>query len=316
MDWIDKNVGEVDEHKLVAEILRTLSKFHSETVIVQPGDDAAVIASLVKPTLTADLLVEGVHFNQDWSSAADIGTKAAAANLADLIAMGAQPAALTVSLGIPNSLKVGYILELIAAIALEADLTGAQVVGGDVTASEKLIVSIAAVGDCQNRQPILRSGAQLGDRVGIIGRLGHAQAGWKLLAANQNQPAELIAAHLRPKVNYEAGRAAWSTASAMIDVSDGLLVDLGHIASASEKAIRLAPSRLAELISPLQKIAGQNLNVDPLDWILAGGEDHAFVVVAAKLPEMAVEIGKVESGSGVWLGEQPAELLGYRHFSE
>ncbi len=312
---LTKQVSELDEHELVRLILLTLAKYQTSQLVVQPGDDAAVLPGLKQPTITADLLIEDVHFKTAWSSAADIGTRAAAANLADLIAMGAKPTALTVSLGLPGSTQVGYVIELIEAISVEASLTSAQVVGGDVTRSEKLVVSITAVGDCETRSPILRSGAMVGNLVGLIGRIGHAQAGLELLTTGATEPVNLIAAHQRPQVSYQAGIAAWPTATAMIDVSDGLLVDLGHIARASSAAISLSSARLEKLLSTDLVAAAATLRVEPISLLLSGGDDHAFVVVAPKLPTDAVEIGEVKTGNGVWLDNQPAQLLGYRHFS-
>ena len=312
---LTKQVSELDEHELVRLILSALSKYQTSHLVVQPGDDAAVLPGLKQPTITADLLIEDVHFKTAWSSAADIGTRAAAANLADLIAMGAKPTALTVSLGLPATTQVGYVIELIEAISAEASLTSAQVVGGDVTKSEKLVVSITAVGDCETRTPILRSGAAVGQLVGLIGRVGHAQAGLELLTAGLTEPTSLIAAHQRPQVSYQAGIAAWPVASAMIDVSDGLLVDLGHIARASSVAISLNSAQLEDLVSTDLIAAAAALRVEPMRLLLSGGDDHAFIVVAPVLPLGAIQIGEIKSGSGVLLDNQPAQLLGYRHFS-
>ena len=310
-----KQVSELDEHELVRLILSALSKYQTSQLVVQPGDDAAVLPGLEQPTITADLLIEDVHFKTAWSSAADIGTRAAAANLADLVAMGAKPSALTVSLGLPATTQVGYVIELIEAISAEASLTSAQVVGGDVTRSEKLVVSITAVGDCETRTPILRSGAVVGNLVGLIGRIGHAQAGLELLTAGLTEPASLIAAHQRPQVSYQSGIAAWSTATAMIDVSDGLLVDIGHIARASSVAISLNSAQLEKLLSTDLVAAAAALRIEPISLLLSGGDDHAFIVVAPMLPSGAMQIGEVKSGGGVWLDDQPSQLLGYRHFS-
>jgi thiamine-monophosphate kinase len=313
---LTKLVGQVDEHYLVSEILRTLRNYQSKNLVVQPGDDAAVLTKLTQPTITADLLIENVHFKTSWSSAADIGTRAAAANLADLIAMGAAPVALTVSLGLPNSISVGYVLNLIEAIAIEAAKVNAQVVGGDVTRSENLVISISAIGDCEERQPILRSGAKLGDLVGVIGRLGQAHAGWQLLQAGQSKPADLIAAHQRPAINYQAGISAWPVVNAMIDVSDGLAVDLSHIATASQVAIELDSTQLQELITPSLSIAAAKMNAGALEWVLTGGDDHAFAFTAPVLPAGAVQIGQVKSGTGISLAGSEVQPGGYRHFSE
>lgn len=312
----NKKVSEVDEHYLVSLILQTLKKYQSQDLIVQPGDDAAVLAQLLQPTFTADLLVEDIHFRTNWSTAADIGSRAAAANLADLVAMGAKPVALTVSLGLPPETQVEFVIDLITAIATEAAKVSAQVVGGDVTRSEKLVISISAIGDCEQRKPILRAGAKPGDAVGLIGRVGHAQAGLQLLQLARKLPTELIQAHQRPVVQYQAAIAAWPSVSSMIDVSDGLLVDLGHIAAAAGVGINLDKNLIAALITPALAEVAAEISADAINWVLAGGDDHAFALTAKELPQSAIRIGEVTAGAGVSLNGEPIELLGYRHFSE
>ncbi|MFZ9750497.1 MAG: thiamine-phosphate kinase [Candidatus Nanopelagicales bacterium] len=309
-------ISTIGEQELVKLILNELAKFQQSDLIVQPGDDAAVLASMEQPTITADILIEDVHFKTSWSSASNIGKKAAAANLADLIAMGARPRALTVSLGMPPTTEVSFVTELVAAIAIEAQQVQAQVVGGDVTMSEKLVISISALGDCEHRAPILRSGAKIGDQVGLIGSVGHAQAGLLLLKSGLAEPAELIAAHQAPSVDYQAGIAAWSSATAMIDISDGLAIDAHRIASASGVRVELEPELLQALITPNLTDAALALNLDPMEFLLSGGEDHGFLITSTQLPEAAIKLGEVKSGSGVWLDQSPIALLGYQHFSE
>ena len=313
---VTQTVGEVGEPRLVEMILATLANYQTNTLIVQPGDDAAVLSQLHQPTITADVLIEDVHFRTNWSSPVDIGTKAAAANLADLVAMGATPVALTVSIGVPKQTQVAFVLALIEAIAIEASKVSAQVVGGDVTSSDKLVVSISALGDCESRSPILRSGAKVGDQVGLIGRVGHAQTGLALLLAGKENFIELIAAHRRPSVNYAAAIAAWPAVHSMIDVSDGLIIDLNRIASASRVQVALERRLVNELITDSISQAAAELKVEPMLLILAGGEDHGFAITAPILPTGAVKLGEIKSGSGVLLDDQPMELMGYQHFSE
>lgn len=309
-------ISTIGEQQLVQLILNELAKFQQSDLIVQPGDDAAVLASMKQPTITADILIEDVHFKTNWSSASNIGKKAAAANLADLIAMGARPRALTVSLGMPSTIEVSFVTDLVAAIATEAQQVQAQVVGGDVTMSDKLVISISALGDCEHRAPILRSGARFGDQVGLIGSVGHAQAGLLLLKSGLAEPAELIAAHQAPSVDYQAGITAWSSATAMIDISDGLAIDAHRIASASGVKVELERELLQALITPNLITAALALNLDPMEFLLSGGEDHGFLITATQLPDGALKLGEVKSGSGVWLDQSPVALLGYQHFSE
>jgi thiamine-monophosphate kinase len=313
---MSEQISAIGEQRLVELILNELAKFQQSDLIVQPGDDAAVLASMKQPTITADILVEDVHFKTSWSSATNIGKKAAAANLADLIAMGARPKALTISLGMPPATKVSFVTQLVAAIATEAQQVQAQVVGGDVTMSDKLVISISALGDCEHRAPILRSGAKVGDQVGLIGSIGHAQAGLLLLKSGLSEPAELIAAHQAPTVDYRAGIAAWDLATAMIDVSDGLAIDAHRIASASGVRVELDRELLQAIITPKLATAALALNLDPMDLLLSGGEDHGFLIASTQLPEGAIKLGEIKPGSGVWLDQSPVALMGYQHFSE
>ena len=185
--------------------------------------------------ITTDLLVEGRHFRQDWSSAYDVGRKAAAQNLADIVAMGARATALVVGFGAPADLPTAWAVELNQGIVDEAELLGVSIVGGDTVQSDKIVVSITAFGSLDGRKPVLRSGARPGDEVAFIGRLGWAEAGVAVLNRGFRSPRTVVDAHRRPQPPYAEGpRAAIAGASSMCDVSDGLLADLGHIAEASE----------------------------------------------------------------------------------
>ena len=198
---------------------------------------------------TTDFLLEGRHFRRDWSSAADVGHKAAARSLADLAAMGAEPSALLVALAAPADLPVSWARELAEGLAAEcarASRGGASVIGGDTARAGSVILAVTGLGDLAGRAPVLRSGAAPGDLVAVAGPLGPAAAGLALLTAGLSHDdlvahGDLVAAHLRPAPPYDAGpEAADLGATAMIDVSDGLLADLGHVAAASGVRIDLA----------------------------------------------------------------------------
>jgi thiamine-monophosphate kinase len=212
--------------------------------LVGIGDDAAVLAVPDgRVVATTDFLLEGRHFRRDWSSAADVGHKAAARSLADLAAMGAEPSALLVALAAPADLPVSWARELAEGLAAEcarASRGGASVIGGDTARAGSVILAVTGLGDLAGRAPVLRSGAAPGDLVAVAGPLGHAAAGLALLSAGLPHD-DLVAAHLRPAPPYDAGpEAADLGATAMIDTSDGLLADLGHIAAASGVRIDLA----------------------------------------------------------------------------
>jgi thiamine-monophosphate kinase len=277
---------------------------------------------------TTDLLVEGTHFRRDWSTAYDVGRKAAAQNLADVVAMGAVPSAILVGLAAPADLEVDWVDGLADGLRDECDLVGADVVGGDVSRSPALTIAVTALGDLGGRSPVTRAGARPGDVVVVAGRLGHAAAGLALLQAG-HADAELAEAHRRPQVAYAAAlRLAESGATAMIDVSDGLVADLGHIAAASDVGIQLASDDLP--LPPELVEAGLEVGTDPLSWVAGGGDDHAFAATMpgdaalqamtrlADLPDPVpfTQVGRVVRGSGVvFVDRAPSGPAGHEHFA-
>ncbi len=293
-------VAEAGEFGLIERITARLGT--GPASLLGPGDDAAlVVASDGRVVASTDVLVEGRHFRTDWSSATDVGHRAAAANLADIAAMGAVPTALLVALCTPRDLDVRWAEQFADGLSAEAALVGACVVGGDISASPTLTVAVTALGDLRGLAPVLRSGARVGDVVAVAGRLGFAAAGLTVLSRGFRSPKVLVEAHRRPVVRYAAGPAAARMgATAMIDVSDGLLADLGHVARASGVGIDLrresfeVPAQLADV--------GAALGMDPYTWILGGGDDHALA--ATFPPDVALtdewrRVGVVVDGSGV-----------------
>jgi thiamine-monophosphate kinase len=314
---MSEKVADLGEFGLISALTARLPQ--ATEVLVGPGDDAAVLtAADGRVVVTADLLVENRHFRRDWSSAADVGHKAAAANLADVMAMGAVPTALIVGLGAPPSLPVDWVLGFADGMREECEPLRASVVGGDVVQADVIVVAVTALGDLQGRAPITRGGAQPGDVVAVCGRLGWAEAGLRVLSRGFRSPRVLVEAHRRPVVPYAAGpQAASLGATAMCDVSDGLLADLGHIASASGVAIDLdsAAFDVPEVI----RDAAAALGAKPLDWILTGGEDHALAATFHSditLPHAWHIVGTVAAGEGVTIDGSPfAGPPGHAHFS-
>jgi thiamine-monophosphate kinase len=309
---------DVGEFGLLAELTTRFGQ--GGAVVVGPGDDAAVLRNDGPVVATTDLLVQDRHFRLDWSSAADIGHKAAAANLSDVNAMGGHPTALLVGFGAPATLEVAWALEFADAFADEAASAGASVVGGDLTQADCLIVAVTALGTCPHGV-VLRSGAQPGDAVAHAGRQGWADAGYAVLARGFKSPRAVVEAHRRPKPPYGAGaQAALAGATAMIDVSDGLLQDLGHIASASGVAVDVS-SAAFEVPEALQSV-GAALGVDPQRFTLTGGDDYGLLATfpaGVEPPEPWRVVGRVvgeEEGGAVTVDGSPYEHpTGHRHFS-
>jgi thiamine-monophosphate kinase len=295
-------IAGLGEFGLIAQVTR--DRVQPVTTILGPGDDAAVVAaSDGRVVATTDVLVAGVHFRLDWSTPEQVGRKAAAANLADVAAMGAVPTALLVGLAAPSDTSVETIAGLADGLWAEAAEVGAGLVGGDVVTSATLTLAITALGSLEGRPPVTRSGARPGDVVALAGRLGWAAAGLAVLQRGFRSPGVVVAAHRVPEPPYAAGPAAAAAgATAMIDVSDGLLADLGHVARASGVVIDVrrpdVPQKLVEV--------GAALGVDPVSFLLAGGEDHALVATFpadAALPTGFTPIGEVRAGDAAVLVE-------------
>ncbi len=234
--------------------------------------------------VTQDTLVEGVHFRLDWISWRDLGWRAAAVNLSDLAAAGADPEGLIVSLAAPGETRVEAVLELYEGFAE----TGVHVVGGDTSAAASLMLSVTAVGRAA-RVPG-RAGARPGDVLVVTGPLGAAGAAFRRES------------FVRPPLRLVEGKELAVHAHAVIDVSDGLAVDAGHLAARSG----------CRLVVELERVPlGEEAGVDDLGF----GEDYELLAAVAEPGRFAV-VGRCEEGEGalLTLGGEPYELGGWEHF--
>lgn len=300
-----KTVRELGEFGLIARM--NAGRIQAPNVLLGPGDDAAVVAAPAgRFVVTTDMLVQDRHFRLDWSSAHDIGRKAIAQNAADVVAMGATPSAFVVSFGCPSDTPVDFVTELADGMWAEAERAGASIAGGDVVRSPLLVISVTAFGDPGEREPILKSGARPGDIAAVSGLLGWSGAGYAVLAAGHSAAdsasfADVVAVHRVPQPPYAAVLDLPQSAviTALTDVSDGLLADMGHIAESSGVAIDLDSAALHDPV--LESIAA-TLGAEALDWVLAGGEDHAFAATFAASGDVPAgwrPVGRVVAGSGV-----------------
>ncbi len=287
-----QTVGEIGEFELIARVRRLLGT--NERVLIGPGDDAALVRTRETHVLVStDVLVDQRHFRRDWSTAVEVGRKAAACNLSDINAMGGVPTALTIGLAAPAALPVTWVEEMVRGFVAECAKVGAQVVGGDVTASDALTIAVTALGDAG--RPVQRSGAMPGDQVAIAGELGLAGAGFAALSRGFRSPRAAVEAHRVPTPPYAAGpQAAGLGATAMVDVSDGLLADVGHVARASRVRIDIDTERLP-LPTPVITV-GEALGRDPVSFVLTGGDDYALAATFSAettLPDDWTVIGTV-----------------------
>lgn len=246
-------------------------------VTLGPGDDAAVLHGAT--AVSTDMLVQDRHFRLDWSAAHQIGRKAIAQNAADIEAMGAVPTAFVVAFGAPGDTAAAQVQELSDGMWDEARRCGAGIAGGDLVGAPLWVISVTALGDLDGREPVRRDTARPGHTVAVVGDLGTSAAGFALLLNDIGDHDELRDRHLVPRPPYGQGRvAADAGATAMTDVSDGLLADLGHIAEASGIGIELSTAALAGDHAPLTAAAAA-VGHDAWHWVLGGGEEHALAAV-------------------------------------
>lgn len=319
-------VAQIGEGALIAalgEIFGEVQNLKNQkNLLFGIGDDGAVLApSELATVATMDLAVEDVHFKTDWSTAKQIGAKVAVANIADIYAMGGEPHFLLVGISLTGQEEVEWVLDLARGIADEAKKVGAQVIGGDTVRGEKITIAITALGNTS--EPIYRSGAKVGDQLVISGLPGASAAGLALLKADKRELfPEIVNAHLQPSVDGKRAHALISAgATAMCDLSDGLLVDVTRISEASGVGIKINLDHLN--LSSLTK-AGTSLAVDPMSWVLTSGEEHLFIATlpaSAALPEGVLRIGEVIHGLGVEVsGEfsdaQISEKNTWQHFEK
>jgi len=305
------SLADVGEFGFLRRLLPSLKR--GRGVLVGPGDDCAVVTTGKRILLTTDALVEGVHFERGWLSPEEIGAKAVLVNLSDVAAMGGRPRFLLLSLGVPGSISRTDLERLHRGAERAARRAGAAIVGGNLSAAERLFVSVVVVGEVD--KPILRRGARPGDRVYVSGTLGDAAAAvaWLANAGGSRRAAPrrrdlsfLLRRFAAPTPRLESGRrlAAAGVVSAMIDVSDGLVQDLGHICAASRVGAVVREDEVPRSAA-YDAVIGADATLS-----LRGGEDYEllFTVPRAKqarferlrprLPDRITLVGEITAGTG------------------
>ncbi|HYB37465.1 MAG TPA: thiamine-phosphate kinase [Mycobacterium sp.] len=278
---------------------RLMAGRHQPTAVaLGPGDDAAMVFARDGRTLVStDMLVQDCHFRLDWSTPHDVGRKAVAQNAADIEAMGARTIAFVVAFGAPADTATVQVSALADGMWDEAVRIGAGIVGGDLVNCPQWVVSVTALGDLGGRAPVLRSGACPGSVIAVAGELGHSAAGYSLWRNGIQGFDDLRRRHLVPRPPYGQGQAAAEAgAQAMIDVSDGLVGDLRHVAQASGVTLVLSADALAPDREALVT-AADAVDADAWSWVLGGGEDHALAAAfAGPVPAGWRVIGRVVDG--------------------
>ncbi len=329
-----RTVGDVGETALIERITQRIAKVAQPAqawdVILGPGDDAAAwrLSPPAVETATTDTMVEGVHFRRETSGWADIGWKSCASNVSDIAAMGCEPLAGLVSLGLPPDLPLEAVDALYDGMLDACACYGAALIGGDLAASPVVFVTVAMTGRAEG-ELFTRAAARPGDAVGVTGPLGASRGGLQLLEAGEPLDTAcrrtLAAAHRRPSARLDAARVLrrYGVRCAM-DISDGLLTDLGKLASSSSCAARVDAAG-----APPHPALLAEFGDDALPLALAGGEDYELLFAGplatvqaalAELPGGAVvgEIVEGEAGSVTVIdaGGAPMEVgpAGWEHF--
>ncbi|MDT5119224.1 MAG: thiamine-monophosphate kinase [Mycobacterium sp.] len=303
-------LGQLGEFAVIDRLVR--GRIQPGAVLLGPGDDAAVVSAGDGRTLVStDMLVAGRHFRLDWSTPRDVGRKAIAQNAADIEAMGGRATAFVVGFGAPADTPTADADAVVDGMWDEAARVDAGIVGGDLVSCPLWVLSVAVLGDLNGRAPVLRSGAKPGAVLAVAGELGRSAAGYSLWDKGIGGFDELRARHLVPEPPYGHGAvAADAGALAMIDVSDGLVADLRHVADASGVGIELSTAALAPDHDALSAAAAA-VGDDPWSWVLGGGEDHALVACfAGPAPSGWRVIGRVLDGPSRVLVDG-AEWQGY-----
>lgn len=306
------------------------------------GDDASWWSPTANNGIltTTDMLVEGVHFDLFYTSAADLGYKSLAVNLSDLAAMGAQPSTVYLSLALPARIEKAWLENYVEAFLELAQVHGVQLAGGDTVKSDQLVISITLCGLAGAGEPALRNGAAVGDDLYLSGSLGDSYLGLQLLLGRISVPKDLDESvlflqtrHLRPTPRVDLGvmLAASEAITAMLDVSDGVIADLGHLLTASGGlGAELDACRL-----PLS-LAGQHfIDADLVDYVtlLSGGEDYELLftaspewrskieTIAAKSAVNLTKIGRITASAGIYMLVDGSHRVlgergGYDHFQD
>ena len=300
------------EAELLAVVGSIFESDASDGVLVGIGDDAAVVRGSAHQVITTDVAVEDVHFSKRWSNAFDIGRKVTAANIADVLAMGATPQYLVVALTLVGDEGLERVAELAHGIKAEADKSGARVVGGDIARGDAISIAITAIGSVDHA--ITRSGAQVGDGVFISSLTGWSAAGLHLLT-HEIEPVHAVHAMAlnefrAPSLDYGID---FSRAHALTDTSDALLISCQSVSDASGVNLHIDPALLESSYEFTElALLAQSVGVDVFEWILGGGEDHVFLATGIDLPGIC--IGEVRQGSGVTGLEMKKAPQMWRHF--
>ncbi len=298
-----------------ADVISALKKVFATAdprILVGIGDDAAVVKGDAQQVITTDMAIADVHFKTEWSSAFDIGRKITAANIADVLSMGATCDYLVAAVSLTGSEELSWIENLARGMKDEADRAGAAIVGGDIARSTVITIAMTAIG--HTTKPILRSGARVGDGIFLSSLTGWSAAGLELLtkeiSLNSSIADKALSEFSAPSLDYDVD---FLNSTSMADISDSLLSQARQVADASGVCFELDTELISQCaeFKELSELA-REINSDIWGWILEGGEDHAFLATGRDLP--GIRIGSVVEGSGISGVEIKKAPVSWSHF--
>ncbi|MGU3293891.1 thiamine-phosphate kinase [Williamsia sp. M5A3_1d] len=316
-------MAEVGERALIARLTAVAERAappdagRGDTIVVGPGDDAAVLDLAGSLVVSTDSLVQDRHFRLEWSTPEQIGARAAIQSCADVAAMGARSVGIVVSIACPPSTPAVVVLGIDQGMNDAAAGFGARVVGGDLVAAAEMVVTVTVFGSTDGRPPVRLAGAAVGQTVAVSGPLGSSAAGLALLAGGNDDFPELVAAHRVPIVDLRQGPvAAAAGARAMTDVSDGLLDELETMAAGSGVAVEIDTAAIPA--HPRLRAAADAVGADMAQWQLGGGEDHQLLATFdGAPPDGWTAIGVVVApgdGPRVRVDGAPSPIRGWQSF--
>ncbi|GAA2067682.1 thiamine-phosphate kinase [Williamsia deligens] len=296
--WSGRTVADVGERAVLAR-LREVAQVHRATVgsadpvVVGPGDDAATLTVPADLVVSTDTVVQDRHFRLEWTSAFDVGRRAATQAAADIAAMGAVGTGMVVSIGCPSSTPAGVVVEIDEGINVAASDWGVRVIGGDLVSTTEIVVTVTVLGTTNGRAAVRIDGARPGERLAVSGPLGSSAAGLAILSSAAGGYPDLVAAHRVPIVDLAQGAtAADAGATSMTDVSDGLVEELITMAAAAGVGFEVDAQSIPT--DPQLADAAGALGVDAVQWALGGGEDHQLLATfPAAVPDGWTVIGSV-----------------------
>ncbi|MFP3872062.1 MAG: thiamine-phosphate kinase [Candidatus Aenigmatarchaeota archaeon] len=314
-----EKLSELGESGLIDKIAGMLEHFDDPALVKGVGDDCAVLRSHDDKysLLTTDMLVEGDHFNREWQNPWQIGWKSMIVNISDIAAMGGLPKWGLISIAFPEDVTVSFTEDLFQGMVDAADNYDLNLIGGDTTHGDDLVINVTLIGEVEEEYLSMRSGAEVDDIICVSGDLGKSWAGLELFRAGKGGYTDY---YLQPDCRLELAREIAPYVNAMIDVSDGLASEVTHICV--ESGVGAEVEREKVPISEKTRKTGENLGKDPMMWALSGGEDFELVFTVSpkdldKICDDIVEVGRITE-KGLFLidetGEKKGLEGGYDHF--